>query len=160
MRRTRRGGQITNAKIPYGQGDATEVNNVQLCVFDENLRTGVMIEILCSTVSETGGYLFGMPIDDPDDSTTADLRLVLVGQNRYVDIKNVTGDSYNKTIGGYDNVANTVITHDYAVISSNSGNFQNVLWILDSISDAARHFSSEYNIALGSVNLTSLYSSC
>ena len=65
-------GQITNEEIPFGQSNATEVNNVQLCVFDENLRTGAMIAILCSTVSATGGYLFGMPIHDPDDSTTAD----------------------------------------------------------------------------------------
>ena len=61
-------GQITNEEIPFGQGDATEVNNVQLCVFDENLRTGAMIAILCNTVSATGGYLFGMPIHDPDGS--------------------------------------------------------------------------------------------
>ena len=61
-------GQITNEEIPFGQGDTTEVNNVQLCVFDENLRTGAMIAILCSTVSATGGYLFGMPIHDPDGS--------------------------------------------------------------------------------------------
>ena len=89
----------------------------------------------------------------PDDNTTADLRLVLVSKNRYVDIKNATGNSYNKTIGEYDNVANTVITRDYAVTSSNSGNFQNVLWILDSISDAAQHFSSEYNMAFPQVTI-------
>ena len=61
-------GQITNEKIPLGQSNATEVNNVQLCVFDENLRTGAMIAILCNTVSATGGYLFGIPINDLDGS--------------------------------------------------------------------------------------------
>ena len=48
-------GQITDQEILYGHGDTTEVNNAQLCVFDENLRTGAMIRILCSTVSATGG---------------------------------------------------------------------------------------------------------
>ena len=48
-------GQITNQEILYGHGYTTEVNSVQLCVFDENLRTGAMIRILCSTVSATGG---------------------------------------------------------------------------------------------------------